>query len=190
MIKKVVAFVDGENLVLRYQDMLKVGHAPKETVVHEPDSFVWSPDVTLWTDMDLVRVIYYTSVVGDSDRVAAVERRISGTQFRSRANSAGVGYSGHAQIIPRVHKKAANSRKTKVVDVDITMDVMRMALQLPMEGIFLLTGDGDYLPLLREVTRSTSKQVYLGAFSSGLAEELRSSVEVFVDLDAMFFNAG
>ena len=75
MIKKVVAFVDGENLVLRYQDMLKVGHTPKETVVHEPDSFVWSPDVTLWTDMDLVRVIYYTSVVGDSDRVAAVERR-------------------------------------------------------------------------------------------------------------------
>ena len=29
--------------------------------------------------------------------------------------------------------------------------------------------------------------MYVGAFSSGLAETLRHNVEVYVDLDAMFF---
>jgi uncharacterized LabA/DUF88 family protein len=74
-----------------------------------------------------------------------------------------------------------------VVDVTITMDVMRAALSMPIDGIFLLTGDGDYLPLVREITRSTSKQVYVGAFSTGLAREFRSCVETFVDLDTLFF---
>ena len=185
MVKKVIAFVDGENLVFRYQDMLKNGRAVREDVVHEADVFVWSPQVTLWTDMDLLRVTYYTSIVGTDDRVPEIERRISGTRFRCK--SADYGYSDYTQIIPRVHKRAATSRKLKVVDVDITIDVMRAAIETPVEGIYLLTGDGDYLALVREITRRTSKQVYLGAFSSGLAETLRSSVEAFVDLDPLFF---
>jgi uncharacterized LabA/DUF88 family protein len=183
--KKVIAFVDGENLVFRYQDMLKQDRVPHtERVVHEPDAFVWSSQATLWTAMDLVRVNYYTSVVGDDERVAAVEHRISSTRFSCMP---GPGESAVAQLIPRVHKKLAASRKVKVVDVDITMDVMRAALETPVDGIYILTGDQDYLSLVREITRRTSKQVYLAAFSSGLAEELRNSVDLFADLDPMFF---
>jgi uncharacterized LabA/DUF88 family protein len=186
VLKRVMAFADGENLVFRYQELLKSKRLPNtQVVVHEPDAFVWSSQVTLWTDMDLLRVTYYTSVVGDDQRVAQVEQRIANTRFSCRAS--GAGYTGSAQLIPRVHKKPAASRKTKVVDVDITMDVMRAAVDLPVDGIYLLTGDGDYLPLVREITRRTSKQVYLGAFSSGLADELRSSVDNFVELDGMFF---
>jgi uncharacterized LabA/DUF88 family protein len=185
MVKKVLAFVDGENLVCRYQAMLSSGRTPRAEVVHETNAFVWSPQVTLWSDMDLFRVTYYTSVVGDEPKVAEIERRLAGTHFECRIASSG--YSGIAQIIPRVHKKPASSPKTKVVDVDITMDVMRTALETPVDGIYLLTGDGDYLPLVREITRRTSKQVYLGAFSSGLAKGLCTSVEVFIDLDPMFF---
>jgi uncharacterized LabA/DUF88 family protein len=177
-----MAFADGENLVFRYQELLKSKRLPNtQVVVHEADAFVWSSQVTLWTDMDLLRVTYYTSVVGDDQRVAQVEQRIANTRFSCRAS--GAGYTGSAQLIPRVHKKPAASRKTKVVDVDITMDVMRAAVDLPVDGIYLLTGDGDYLPLVREITRRTSKQVYLGAFSSGLADELRSSVDNFVEGD-------
>jgi len=185
MLKSVMAFVDGENLVCRYQDMLDGGRVPRAEVVHERDAFVWSPQITLWTEMDLLRVTYYTSLVGADERVAVVERRIGETLFKCRAS--GAGYTGTAQIIPRVHKRLASSRKSKVVDVDITLDVMRAALEAPVGGIFLLTGDGDYLALIREITRRTSKQVYLGAFSSGLAEALRHNVEAFVNLDGMFF---
>lgn len=63
-------------------------------------------------------------------------------------------------------RSRSNSSK---VDIDITMDIMRAALTMPIDGILLLSGDGDYVRLLREITRTTSKQVYVGAFSSGLA---------------------
>lgn len=183
MTKTVIAFADGENLVFRYEAMVKGGRKPKAEVVHEPGIFVWSPRVSLWTEMDLLRVNYYTSVVGDDQRVLDVKRRIAGTRFECRA--AGLAASG--QIVPRVHKKAASSSKTKVVDVDITMDIMRASLDASVDGVFLLTGDGDYVPLLSELTRRTSKQVYLGAFSSGLAAGLATRVDDFVDLDAIFF---
>jgi len=186
VIKKVVAFVDGENLVLAYQSMCKAGRRPKPGISHEQDCFVWHDSMTLWTLMDLIRVSYYTSVVGDDDRVNAVATRISSTVFScSGAHLSHI--TGQAKIIPRVHKKPKQSHKTKVVDVDITMDVMRAALTMPVDGIFLLSGDGDYIPLVREVVRATNKQVYIGAFSNGLAQPLRNCAEQFVDLDPMFF---
>jgi len=187
VLKRIIAFADGENLLFRYQAMLDGGRIARGDVVHIRDAFVWSPHVTLWSEMDLIRVQYYTSVVGDDQRVAAVEASIAATHFRCQA--AGTGYTGVAHLIPRVHKKLQASNKVKVVDVDITMDVMRAMLTMPVDGIYLLTGDGDYLPLVREITRHSSKQVYIGAFSSGLAESLRTSGEAFVDLDPMFFEA-
>lgn len=185
MLKKVVAFVDGENLVLRYQDTLGSGRQPRSEVVHQKDRFVWSPDVTLWTEMDLVRINYYAMVVGDTNAVEGVEREISNTAFLTRS----AGYEGRAKIIPRVHKKPKSSNASRVVDIEMTMDIMRAALEMPIDGIYLLTGDGDFLPLVREITRSSSKQVYLGAFSCGLSKPLRDHVEAFIDLDPMFFMA-
>ncbi len=182
MIKSVIAFVDGENLTLRYQEMLACGRVPHDEVVHEKDSFVWVPTITRWTRMNLIRVLYYTSVVGDDDKVAGVVSKIGQTQFMS----VGEGVVGTATLIPRVHKKPSNTKKSKVVDVDLTIDVMRAALSMPIDGILLLSGDGDYLQLVKEVTRS-SKQIYVGALSSGLASGLRNNVENFIDLDGFFF---
>jgi uncharacterized LabA/DUF88 family protein len=181
MLKKVLAFADGENLVFRYQELLAQGKLPKPDVVHVKNQFVWHPKVTTWSMFDLIRVSYYTSMVGDDVAHLALESRISDTWFECR----GIDIIGGAALIPKVHRKSARSKKTKVVDVDITIDVMR-ALAMPVDGILLLSGDGDYLPLIREATRS-SKQIYLGAFSSGLAPSLKNSVDIFVDLDDFFF---
>lgn len=183
MLKKVLAFADGENLVCRYQAMLDQGKVPKPEVVHERNSFVWHPEITRWSVLDLIRVSYYTSVVGDVDAVSKLETLIGSTAFLCEGVG---GLVGTATLIPRVHKKSKSSNKTKVVDVDVTMDIVRAALTMPIDGIFLLSGDGDYLPLVRELTRS-SKQVYLAAFSSGLAPCLRNSVDSFVDLDRICF---
>jgi uncharacterized LabA/DUF88 family protein len=181
MVKRILAFIDGENLTARYQQMLKDGFAPLENVVHVPDSFVWAPTLTTWSSMDLIRTTYYTSVVGDDDKVAMVTRTIGTTKFTCSAS----GYQGNAQLIPRVHKKSAKSNKTKVVDVDIAIDVMRAISQPDIDGIFLVSGDGDYVQLIREVARS-NKQIYVAALSSGLSDSLRVGVEQFVELDDMF----
>jgi uncharacterized LabA/DUF88 family protein len=182
MLKKVIAFIDGENLTFRYEAMLAEGRKPQPDVIHVPSSFVWSPKLTLWSHFDLIRVHYFTSVVGDEDRVAQLQRQIGTTEFVCE----GGGFRGNSKLIPRIHKKSAASRKTKVVDVELTMDVMRAALTMPIDGIYVLSGDGDYLPLFREVTRS-NKQLYTGAFSSGLADGIRHVGEAFVDLDSLFF---
>ncbi|MCI5150500.1 MAG: NYN domain-containing protein [Candidatus Electrothrix sp. MAN1_4] len=58
---------------------------------------------------------------------------------------------------------------------------------LVVGGILLLSGDGDFVPLVREVVH-TSKQMYVGAFSLGLSEALRNEVDMFIDLDPLFFN--
>jgi uncharacterized LabA/DUF88 family protein len=184
MVKTAIAFVDGENLVCRYQEMAATRKRRSE-VSHFQDAVVWSPQITLWTYMDLIRVNYYTSVVGTDEKVRAIEQEIASITYSCRVSDAGL--AGSAKLIPRVHKRLANSRKSKVVDVDITLDVMRTALETQVGAIFLLSGDGDYLPLVREVARRTAKQVWLGAFSSGLSEPLRDNVEAFVQLDSMFF---
>jgi uncharacterized LabA/DUF88 family protein len=183
VLKQVIAFVDGENLVCRYQDMLDAGHIAQPEVIHIRDSFVWSPRVTTWMVMDLIRISYDTSVVGDDPDVAKVSQRIAQTRFESRSAD----YIGTAHVIPRVHKKPRKSKKTKIVDVAITMDVMRAELEMLVDGIYLLSGDADYLPLVREITRTTAKQVYVAAFSSGLAKDLPAAAEQFIDLDQQFF---
>jgi uncharacterized LabA/DUF88 family protein len=181
--KKTVVFVDGENLVLRYQEMLASGHVPRKCVRHVPDCFVWSPKIFETTGIDLIRINYYTHVVGDDAKVADVVEHIADTPFSTTAG----GEFSRTHLIPRVHKKPKQSQKTKVVDVDITMDIMRAALTMPIDVMILLSGDGDYVPLIREVARSTSKQVFVGAFSSGLADQLMSCAEDFFRLDEDFF---
>jgi uncharacterized LabA/DUF88 family protein len=182
VLKRVVAFIDGENLTSRYQHMRKDGRIPHESVAHEEDSFVWSPQLTQWSNMDLLRVNYYTSVTGDDDKVSRITRVIGQTRYSCRSDS----YMGMAQVIPRVHKKPTRSVKSKVVDVDITIDIMRASYSTDVDAIFLVSGDGDYAQLVREVSR-TAKQVYVGALSSGVSEALKTGVEQFIDLDDMFF---
>ncbi len=192
-------FVDGENLVLRYQEMLGSGRVPRTITVsygplggtekrplvkHLPNCFVWSSLTFADGGADLLRINYFTSVVGDDQRVSEMAAEIARTPFWWDAQSGG---RSHLQMIPRVHKKSAQSKKTKVVDIDLTMDVLRAAMTMPIDIIILISGDGDYVPLIREVARSTSKQVYVAAFSSGLADGLRSCAENFTLLDHDFF---
>jgi uncharacterized LabA/DUF88 family protein len=196
--KKVVVFVDGENLVITYERMLAAGRVSKtrkvaassggtitqDIVRYVPKCFVWSPHIFDESGPDLVRINYYTSVVGDDTKVTQVTEAIAQTPFWSAEYSSACSPN---KLIPRVHKKPAQSKKTKVVDVDITMDIFRAAQTMPIDAIMLLSGDGDYLPLIQDVVRSTSKQVYIAAFSYGLADQLRICAEQFYCLDDDFF---
>jgi uncharacterized LabA/DUF88 family protein len=50
----------------------------------------------------------------------------------------------------------------------------------------LVTGDGDFLPIIKEAIRH-GKQVYLAAFSTGLNKKLLNHVDHFIDLDKVYF---
>ena len=183
-------FADGENLVFRYQDMLATGRRPLADVVHVPDCYVWSPRIT-WDlhhpEFQLVnRAYYYTSIVGDDNRVASVRRAISQIEYLCLPDATSSGVRHHAQLVPMVFKKDAQSRKTRNVDIQIVIVVMRFAHSSQFEQIHILSGDGDYLPLIREVAR-LGKQVRISAFSSGLNPLLQSDVDRFAMLDNAFF---
>ncbi len=120
---RTILFVDGENLVFRYQDMITAGHIPSSDIVHEPDCFVWHPRMTNLSEFELVRVCYYTSVVGSYERVEEIKQKLAAIIYRA----------GHGrnqitgQIVPLVFKKPQQSRKTRTVDIHLIIDVLRFA---------------------------------------------------------------
>ena len=178
-----ILFVDGENLVMRYQDMLATGKVADESVVHIPDAFVWHPGLMRWHDLSsVIRVAYYTSVVGDDLRVAEMRKAIAAQPYTSPTDNGSV----NGQLVPVVFKKPARSQKTRNVDIQIVIDVMRYAFTDEIDRVYIASGDGDYLPLLTEVMRR-GKQVEVLAFSSGLNEVLPYSVDKFSILDTPFF---
>lgn len=180
-----ILFVDGENLVMRYQEMLAAGKQPDEPIIHVPDVFVWHPGFMRWNDLNsVIRVSYYTSVVGDDQRVAEVKKIIAGQTYMSPTDNGAV----NGQLIPVVFKKPSRSQKTRNVDIQIVIDVMRYAFTDEIDRVYIASGDGDYLPLLAEVMRR-GKQVEVFAFSSGLNPVLPYSVDRFSLLDTPFFKA-
>ena len=88
--------------------------------------------------------------------------------------------------MPVVFKKPRQSQKTRNVDIQVVIDVMRFAFTDEVERVYLVSGDGDYLPLLDEVMRR-GKQVEVLALSDGLNDKLSHSVDRFYDLDPVFF---
>lgn len=180
-----ILFIDGENLSLRYQAMVASGLVPRKDVVHEPDVFVWHDKLVRNSNYELrkvVRVCYYTSVVGDEQQVIEIKRKLSQIWFSTIADDGGI--SG--QIVPVVFKKPSKSQKTRNVDIQIVIDIMRYAFTDEIDRVYLASGDGDYLPLIEEVMRR-GKQVELLAFSSGLNSALPYSVDSFFSLDHVFF---
>jgi uncharacterized LabA/DUF88 family protein len=182
---KVIAFADGENLVLRYQDMLKDGNVPRDDVFHIRDLVVWHPDITGHTLCDIARISFYQTVVGDQDHLDAARRQVSEVQFTCRANENDT-IELDGTLRPCLFKKEKKSAKTKSVDINLTVDMMRHANNAMFDVLFLLSGDGDYLPLVEEIMRG-GKQVWLAAFSKGLNMNLRFAVDEFFDLDEIFF---
>lgn len=180
---RAILFIDGENLVFRYQEMLSAGRKPLPDVVHLPDVLVWHKRMTTYAAFLFTRVCYYTSVVGDDDAVAATNAQIAKIVFRCSPN---VEMDFTGQLVPRVFKKPAKSKKTRNVDIQIIIDVMRSAHATAHDLIFVASGDGDYLPLFEEVMH-TGKQLYVAAFSSGLNPAIPYSVDEFFELDLLFF---
>ena len=176
--ERAMVFIDGENLVFRYQDMAQ-GRKINTNSKHHRDAYIWHQHLSGEIPARVLRVGYYTSVVGDDPHVVSIRTELAGIEApRSRMSS--------IQICPFVFKRSSKSKKNKIVDVNLTIDVLRHTYQNDLDIVCLMSGDGDYLPLIKEVMRQ-GKQVYVFAFSSGLADELKHTADRFQLLDHWFF---
>ena len=108
-IPRSILFVDGENLTMRYQDMVGAGFTPHAEVLHTPDVFVWHTEFTRYHELQrVIRVCYYTSLVGDDIALKKVRRDISAVSYVSDTDHGRT----KGQLVPVVYKKAARSQKT------------------------------------------------------------------------------
>ena len=187
-----LVFIDGENLTLRYQEMLKAGRKPAIGNIHVQDAFVWNQSVLDSHFWNLNRVSYYTSVAGDELKLREVRKLIGGTAFTCKTGivttvlrSAPSTRTG--QIVPFVRKKSARSRKESICDIQIAVDVLRACYRNHAKNIWIFTGDGDFLSLFEEVVHS-GKRIYVSALSSGLSDEIPFAVDEFLPIDEYFFS--
>ena len=180
--RKAAVFVDGENLVFRYQEMLSRGLQPHPDVTHFPDEFVWSKRILFFGSFHISRLSYYTSAVGDDVRINALIDKIRDVHFISTDNQDGF----VEPIVARVFKKPSKSQKSRHVDLNITLDMLVAAYTHPIDTVILITGDGDFVPVVREVMHRGLKVQCLG-LSSGLSPELQRTPDYYQVFDGLFF---
>jgi uncharacterized LabA/DUF88 family protein len=191
--RRMMIFVDGENLVFRYQAMLAKGMKPRSEVVHVPDVLVWHPRMVFQAGIYglcwVLRANYYTYSVGDDAHVMSVRDQIKALSYDARPFHNDL-YSGSLpnHLSPVVFRKLKRSAKAKGVDIQMTVDILTHCHNDSIDAVYLLSGDGDYIPVLQEVLR-TGKQVYVSAFSDGLNPDLPHLADSFASLDSIVFGS-
>ena len=188
-------FVDGENLVFRFQKMKEEGRRPLNGIKHRANVYVWHTDIVQNIRGDIRRITYYTSAAGDTDAIQAAKEEIQQNSYDFYGEHEGGGggrygggnpLRGTGRIVPRVIWKPAQAAKSKGVDIGITIDVLDSSLMDSVDKICLLTGDGDFIPLIEAVMRR-GKQVHVMALSSGLNRDLPTAADSFENIDDKLF---
>jgi len=181
-LRRWMLFVDGENLTLRAQQLA----AGKQLALVEgpsyvPQVFVWIPGVRptqnivpgarLGVQGEAIRAYYYTSLVGDEQRLVAVKEALWDLGFS-----------------PEVFTKTKQDVKAKGVDIALARDILGHAYRDNFDVALLIAGDGDYVPLVTEL-KHLGKVVYVAFFkASGLSPELRLAADGFFELEPFFFD--
>jgi len=195
MPKKEMFFIDGKNLVRRYQALKKEGKKPLKGIRHEPDAYVWHDAIIGNRTSDILRVNYYTSVEGDADKADRVKDELRAIPYHFQGDPFGGGGQGsqvqrpqfHGYICPIVFIKR-NGEKSKGIDINMTIDMLNHAYNKDIEDIFLITGDGDFVPVIGEVKRRGIR-VHVPALSSGLNPDIPRIADEFICIDECLFKA-
>jgi uncharacterized LabA/DUF88 family protein len=66
-------------------------------------------------------------------------------------------------------------------DVGLAVDAIRMASFLDV--IILVTGDGDFLPLVEYLKWGLGRQVEIAAFSRSASAKLKESADIFINME-------
>ncbi|MHC4584065.1 MAG: NYN domain-containing protein [Planctomycetota bacterium] len=191
MYERAMFFIDGENLVLRYQDMLTKGYEPNPAILYEKDVYVWHKDVIRANVGNIIRVNYYTSAQASYEKIDSLSGDIKKIEYHYQGPPVGTGgrlanihhenLKGH--IVPHIFKKKEKEARSRLVDISITIDMLHYASLQMLDAVYLISCDGDYIPLIKEVMRRGVK-VYLMALSIGLNPKLPISGDEFECIDS------
>jgi uncharacterized LabA/DUF88 family protein len=163
---KAMMFVDGENLAIRYKELLGQNEG-QSYVSYLADTFVWSgyANIPHHSSCEVIRKYYYTAIQGDSIKIDDVI-----TQLKKIGIEA-----------PRVFKKQAR-KKSKQVDITLATDMLTHAYRRNYDIAILVAGDSDYVPLVRAI-KEEGRRVVLWFFEeSGLSKELKRESDYFFDI--------
>jgi uncharacterized LabA/DUF88 family protein len=180
MDKRWMMFVDGENLTIRAQELAKQKNFEfLDGPFYSKDSFIWPApadgDRTFLWLMEYcqpvsMRSYYYTTVQGSLERMDDVTQRIWNLKFH-----------------PEVFHKDKNRPNTKGVDITLTKDMLWHAFFDNYDWAVLVAGDGDYVPLVRDVKRM-GKFVCVAFFERcGLSPKLRLEADRFIEFESLLF---
>jgi uncharacterized LabA/DUF88 family protein len=168
---RVMVFVDGENLAIRYGKVL--GTNPSFAhVSYEPNVFVWSGLLNMHhhVSCEVTRRYYYTSVQGDNEKLASIHDRLQDLGIEA----------------PRVFKKN-KERGSKQVDISLSVEMLSHAHRGNYDAAVLVAGDEDYVPLVDAVA-AAGRRVFLWFVKDGLSPVLRRRADHFYDLDRVLFD--
>lgn len=181
LVERIMLFIDGDNLLARFQAGIRAGRVKADTVSYQEDWWAWCLDqwiVPLRHNFNIIRASFYLSVSGDDDRVAKTAAGLR-TLHACQGND-------EAYLFPRVFKKAAGSQKAKAIDTQLAVDAVSQVLDDNLDILYLLSGDGDFAPVL-DVAIRAGKKVWVGAFTDGLSSRLAERADVVVRLENLFF---
>lgn len=163
-IARVMYFVDGENLAIRYGAILKeTGRSPAPQVVYEPNILVWSPQLNE-DGHGVIRKHYYTSVPDDGVRIQQTEAKLKSVGIEA----------------PRVFRKDKD-KGSKRVDISLSSDMLLHATRRHFDIAVLVAGDEDYVPLVRAV-QGEGARVHVWFVSSGISPALQQVSDAFLDI--------
>jgi hypothetical protein len=91
-LSRMMVFADGENIVVRYQDMQK-DRKPRPDVHHERDVYAWHRQAVRPDLHHVIRATYYTSVAGDEPKILEIGEKIRSLEFDQYSRSPGVDIS-------------------------------------------------------------------------------------------------
>ena len=186
MKNRTLILIDGENILHRFEAMLKEGRTKSTATLHHQGLFVWHPNISEHQLMDIMRVSYYTTFVGDNPALKDAEQKIASIAYAFRDGKAEA--RGHGRLCPHIFKKDKHNQESKSVDINLTIDALRHTYNDTIDTLYLFSGDGDYIPLIREVMRQ-GKKVIVGALSSGLSPSLKTVADGFINLDDWLLTA-
>jgi hypothetical protein len=168
---RAMMFVDGENLAIRYGEMLGQ-KVPESHVTYLPDVFVWShhANISEHVACEVVRRHYYTAVQGDDVKIESVEEQLKALGIEA----------------PRVFKKP-KGRRSKRVDISLATDMLSHAHRKNYDLAILVGGDEDYVPLIDAVA-AEGRRVVVWALESGLSPALARRADHLFDLGQILFN--
>jgi uncharacterized LabA/DUF88 family protein len=161
-------FVDGENLAMRWRSQHEKKQVPSH-VEYEPDVFVWSRYLNMEKHAccNIVRRHYYTSAGRDIDYQEGIADRLKSLGLEA----------------PRVFPRT-KSRKSKRVDVTLSVDMLAHAYQKNYDVAVLVAGDEDYVPLV-EAVKNAGRRVFLWFCQAGLSPALKHSSDYYFDIAAI-----